>query len=235
MTICDPQKFRAVVFLVSGLAAISFMPCGRPLQASIVINFDSIDASAGGVSGAILTSYFASFGITSSGDPWFVFDVRNFVDNGVEFTAPASRLNFLGGGVSPHTNTLSFATPLESLSFTRNALIVTGPGGTTHPQWSAKAYDAANNLLDSVGEPLIATFTNVPLTTFTLSGPAIASVVFESDNLNFAGYGAVIFDDLTLTAVPESGWILLSGLTLVCGVAYAGRWLCRFAVPEFKP
>jgi hypothetical protein len=183
--------------------------------ATEIIDFDDLDASTT-IVGASVATYLTNYGITVSGPDLSVFDVRNFTDGGVEFTAPASRLNFLGGSTSPQVNTLGFDQPLLSFSFTRNGLIVTGPGGTSHPRWSATAFDENGASLSTVGENLIATFMNISQKTFTLAGPGIASIVFDSDNLGFAGYGAIIMDDLTLVTVPEPSTAILAALAFIC-------------------
>jgi hypothetical protein len=190
-----------------GFAAtvLACLVCAHLHAETITLDFDSLSADPGGLTGQPVTDYFQSYGINVSGDTLAISDVRHFVNGVVEFTAPASRPNFLSGTRSPQTNVFTFSTPLNSLSFTRNALIVTGPSGTSHPEWRAWAIDVHGNFLSTVGEDLIRTFTSLPLERYILSGPNIKYVLFHSDNHNFAGYGAVILDNFTMETAAELG------------------------------
>jgi hypothetical protein len=190
--------------------------------AATLLTFDEFNARAPGVQGQPVIDYFAAAGVTVTGDSLVVQDVRDFTDRGVEFTAPASRFNFLGGTKSPQNNTWTFPTPMTEVSFIRNSLITTGPGGTTHPEWQATAYDSAGLVLGTVGEDLIATFGNIPPTLFTLSGlpgRPIKSIQWHSDHHNFAGYGAVILDNVQLKPIPEP-----ATLSLLTGGLFAIGW-----------
>ncbi|RIK88317.1 MAG: hypothetical protein DCC67_00700 [Planctomycetota bacterium] len=183
-------------------AALNDVAYVRAVHTGILLDFEDFDAEAGPVTGQAVADYFSDHGVAVSGDGLSVLDVRNFTDQGVEFTVPASRTNFLGGTKSPQNNVWTFSKPMEEVSFVRNGLITTGPGGTTHPEWRAVARDAMGAVLGTVGEPLIATFGNEPPKTFTLTGGpnrSIKSIEWHSDNKNFAGYGAVILDDVLLT------------------------------------
>jgi hypothetical protein len=58
-------------------------------------------------------------------------------------------------------------------------------------------------LMSTVGEGLISSFSNVPAQTFTLQGPGITSVRFDSNNFHFAAFSAVLIDDLILTSLKS--------------------------------
>src|SRR5207247_6436941 len=94
------------------------------------------------------------------------------------------------------------AVPQSTLTFTRPTLL-TGPSGITHPLWNAYAFAGANQV-DHVGEGLIASFSNVPAATFTLHGPGITSVRFDSNNQHFAAFSAVLLDNFVLSNVPQA-------------------------------
>ena len=99
----------------------------------------------------------------------------------------------------PVSFTLNFPEPVRIVRFTRPKLLA-GETGVTFPEWSAQALDAnGNNLGPPVGEPLGAGplyYHDVPAKTFTLKGAAIHAVQFRSNNQHFAGFSAVIIDDL---------------------------------------
>jgi len=77
---------------------------------------------------------------------------------------------------------------------------VSSPSGIIHPLWSAHAFNALTQEVSTVSEGLIASFTNVPAQTFTLSGPGITAVRIDSNNEHIAAFTAVLIDDLTLSS-----------------------------------
>lgn len=159
-------------------------------QASTVVNFDAVDTSGGPVSGAPVTSYLAGYGITYTGAGTAF--ILPYLPGGNPFLPVSSPNYFAVGGTAW---TLSFSSPLNSLSFT-----VPGTGNTsTMAAWSATAYSAANVQLGQVGNPSI-TFFNSSAQTYTLIGPDIASLVF-SENVGSAG-NYLAFDDLTMSQTP---------------------------------
>src|SRR5205814_1572135 len=93
------------------------------------------------------------------------------------------------GSNDPVSFTLNFATPLNSFGFTRPQLIA-GPSGITHPEWSVHAFNSLGQEVSTntqpVGEALISSFSNVPARSFTIQGPGITSVRFDSNNHHFA-------------------------------------------------
>jgi Bacterial Ig domain/Protein of unknown function (DUF642) len=198
--------FTAVASDSNGAAVTS---SGLPVAVSVgagvgVINFDSLDTSAGSVGGTVLSNYLYGFGVVASS-----------VTVGTALDAVSGGLvTGSGGGVAssppnyftqeglnqPVSFILRFISPLADFGLTRVGLAA-GVGGVTHPQWTATAYDASGLELGAVGEGLIVSATNVPARSFVLggvSGDGIASVQFNSDSKKTAAFSAALLDDLIL-------------------------------------
>ena len=105
------------------------------------------------------------------------------------------------GRNEPVSFTLDFAGALAGFTFIRPKLLA-GPNGITHPQWSAHAFDAQGREVASAQEDLIRSFEDVPARSFTLPGPGIKSVRFDSDGRNFAAFSAVLVEELGLDSQP---------------------------------
>jgi hypothetical protein len=160
---------------------------------SVVINFDSIDASAAPVQGAAVNTYLASFGVSVTAAPDVGLDIQQ-APFWEPTSSPPNFLNAFGSNATLNTGvtyTLTFSGPMASVSFFRTGI----QAGSTMGLWTATAYSASNQALSTVGENSIVT--NVPPQQFVLSGPAIAWVVFFSNVEGFAGTYLSI-DDLTL-------------------------------------
>ena len=158
------------------------------------INFDSLNASTGAVTGAPLSSYFAQFGVSVTAGSDVGLNVQQ-----APFWEPTSStpnlLNTFGDAATLTTGvtyTLTFSCPMSTVSFYRAGI----QAGSTMGLWSATANSATDQVLSSVGENQI--LTDVSPTQFTLSGPGIASVTFFSNVEGFAGTYLSI-DDLTIT------------------------------------
>ena len=168
-------------------------------SSSQTLNLDSVNAAAASVNA---TSYLANYGITlsglSPGTTVSIFNNQNVYGGMAASPSSAPNLMTQIGSNSAVTYTLNFASPLDSFRFTR-PMLVAGPSGITHPQWSAHAFNSAGQEVASAGEGLIGSFSNVPANTFTLSGSGITSVRFDSNCFNFAAFSAVLLDDLVLT------------------------------------
>lgn len=167
--------------------------------APIVINFDSVDTSAGPAVGAPAHSYLAGFGITFTSS----FAVNPIIEPGQPWITPSSSPNMFGaiGLATAFSYTLSFANQLESLSFTRP-----GFNPAIMSAWTATAFSASNAVLATAGEPSL--LFNASPATFTLTGPGIDHVVFTDNAFSFAGINFRM-DNLTLTPVPEPATMAL--------------------------
>jgi hypothetical protein len=102
--------------------------------------------------------------------------------------------------------TLTFATPCESVTFTRAGLYAAGANGVTHPAWSAHALDAQGRELSSHSEGLVRSFSSVLPRTYTLIAPGlegISAVRFDGDDRrdgkSFAGYKGILIEELAFS------------------------------------
>jgi hypothetical protein len=172
-----------------------------PTAGITVINFDALDATAGAVGGAPLSNYLAAFGVTADnltlGTRVEAVNGNNLSGNAVAVPSSPPNLFTQVGLNQPVTFSLELGAPVGSFGFTRVALTA-GPAGISHPAWTALAFNAAGTEVESVSEPLIFSFTNVPARTFQLTGPGITRVVFDSDSQQTASFSAVLLDDLVL-------------------------------------
>ncbi len=170
----------------------------------IDINFDGVNANAAPVDA---TAYLAGYGITLGGiTPGTTLDVLSdrYIYGGRATVAPSPPNVLMQAGSNlPVSFTLDFPTPLDSFGFTRPELLAVTQSGITFPQWSAHAFNSQGQEVftntNPVGEPLFGSFSNVPARTFTIPGPGITSVRFDSNNFNFAAFSAVLLDDFLLT------------------------------------
>ncbi|MGH6674024.1 MAG: TIR domain-containing protein [Xanthobacteraceae bacterium] len=107
-------------------------------------------------------------------------------------------------GNVPASYTLTFAKPVEHVTFTRPTLYADTSSGVTHPAWKATALGPNNEELASQSETLLRTFKTVSARTFTLESvtfDGITAVRFDSDpRLNgkpFAAFSALLIERLT--------------------------------------
>jgi len=171
-----------------------------------VIDFDDptlLDTSSGAVGGAALSNYLAGFGVSITnatlGTRLEAVNGNNLSGNAIAVPSSPPNLLTQAGLNQPVTFTLALAAPVQSVGFTRVALLA-GPGGISHPAWTAHALDAAGNELEAVSEGLIYSLKNVAARSFTLTGQAITQVRFDSDSQQTAAFSAVLLDDLVLAA-----------------------------------
>ena len=200
------RPIRSFARLVLGGILLGALHATAASASSVVVDFDGIDTSAGGVIGAPAVSYLSDYGISFSTSypliqpgvyayPYYVTTV-----SGPNFFNPA-------GMATLFTYNLGFSTPLDSFGFTRPGL-----GSATMAAWTATAYSATDTVLGSVGEDLMTFYT--PAATFTLNGPDIDHVQFSSDARSFAGLNLGLDNLVLATSVPEPPtWpLLLVGL-----------------------
>ncbi|MEK6764708.1 MAG: PEP-CTERM sorting domain-containing protein [Planctomycetota bacterium] len=186
---------------------------------TITVDFDALDTSGtASVSGATLDSYLAGFGVTLTNvtptTSVFVGDIDNEPS-----ASPSSSPNWLDqwwNGINGVSYQLDFDNVLNSLSFTRVGLAPTAP--TLAPEWSVTVFDAFNNSLGSVGEPLRSVWSFESPVTHSFNTPGITHMVVFSNVHGVAGMGGMPIDDLVLTSsaepVPEPATIALLGIGL---------------------
>jgi hypothetical protein len=201
------------------LALACALLLGAPLTSSattVVINFDSVDASGGAIDA---TAYLASYGITLTGvspggTTVHTGQVGIWNDDYMPYEKASSGDNFLlqqTSGAPAISYTLNFSTALDSVGFTRIKSITPNLVAT----WTASAYSGAT-FVTSVSEGFgLGSFSDA---TYTLVGPGITSLVISANGFGSAGIASAMIDDLVLTstAVPDSsGTVALLGLSAV--------------------
>ncbi len=174
---------------------------------STIVNFDAINANGGPVSGATLATYLSGFGITLSeqslGTTVQAVAQTSFLNGNTVQAASEPNVLTQTGPSDSMDFTLSFAEPLQSLQFTRPKLRA-GAIGITHPQWTARAYDATDTELTSVSESFTSSYSDVGSAVFVLQGQGITKVRFESNNRRATAFKAVLLDDFILTTVTTN-------------------------------
>ena len=196
------MKRILILILVWSLLLISR---GVGQRRSVVIDFNKtadgkvLDVSLTGR--LVANSYLAAFGVTLSdvtpGTQVVILDLRRLYEG--QASRGTSGNNALAhiGSNDPVSFTMNFKTPLQAVKFTRPPLMA-GPTGVTLPEWKATALDANGRALDEGGESLGSYYSDAPGKTFTLKGPGLKAVRFDSNNHQFAAFNAVIIDGLTL-------------------------------------
>jgi hypothetical protein len=187
--------FVSFVFLC--LVALS----GLAAQATVTLDFDSVDATHGRI---VAIGYLAQFGVTlgevTPGTLVVIDDAKNFYGGrAIVASSPPNVLTQINSN-DPVSFTFHFDKPVQAVRFTRPALLA-GPTGITFPEWRAEALDVDGTVLAQAGEPLgsgWAYYSNVPARTFALEGPGIVAIRFSSNNMHFAAFSAVVIDDLVL-------------------------------------
>lgn len=198
------RKLAMVVIPVALLLSTVLAQSGT---AMMVVDFNSIDASGGPVTGTAVATYLAGFGITMSGingDP-SIQQVATWENTSSSPNVFTSNGNYPSGSV-----TLNFVQPVDSVSFVRVGL--SGPGGQGYMgAWSATAYSGAS-IVGSVSEPgYWAGEPSLLWKTFDLAGSEITSIKFDSTAI-----GTYLqIDDLTFNPVPIPGALVLFGSGLL--------------------
>ena len=189
------------------------------MASAATINFDALNASGGGVGGAALSAYLATFGVTftyggiSTGG-LHVMDDQQIYGGGV-VDAPSGHNVLMSSGNSAQSGffTLSFSTAQDYVTFTRAAVLLP----SLYPSWIATAY-AGTSVVGQVVQPT--TPAVHPAQLFSL-GPVdgianITSLRFDFEGFGRAGFDSPIIDDLVLpnavvASVPEPASLLLLG------------------------
>lgn len=209
---------RAKFFILIGLLSLFMMP-GSLRADTVDLNFDSIVLAPGAFStAAAATTYLNSFGITfsSAGATPTIYN-----GDGTAVTAVSGSNWFAGSPFvnnSPFSYTLTFATPLDSLSFSSVNLT----SFITYPTWNATAYNGLTPVA-TVGQT--GGF-GIPAQLFTINGPNITSITL-SDFSSGQSVNNMPIDNLTLvtpaTVTPEPSTLLLLGTGLLALVGLVCR------------
>lgn len=185
--------FRAVTIVADRFPDVAPAP--------VTATFDEIDAAGQPQGVAVAGSLSVSLRGLTTDSFVAVFDGAQIYGGGA--LVPVSAPNvLLQVGPERLSYTMRFTTLLAALTFTRPELRP-GPGGIVFPSWTATAFDAAGNVLGSVGQDVISSFAAVPAQTFTLRGPGIDSVRFDGTSGGFAAFAQVVIDDVTIVPAAE--------------------------------
>lgn len=204
---------KAILSLVGAIA----LTVSAQNASATTIDFDSIDASGGPVTGAVVTNYLASYGITASnltpGSNLYVADVTGSDWSYLAEPSSPNILTLWGPNAYGNSFTLNFSNTVDDFSFSVSGFLgAYSPNGNILGDWTATAYDASDAALGSVGEPIIASYGDIPMQTYTLGYSGISYITFSADAHGFAGQQMPLMDDFTFTSsVPEPGTLLLLG------------------------
>lgn len=206
------------VFSIGLLGLLCLMlPGAVRADTTTVLNFDSIALSPGGCADG--TAYLSSFGITFSSSS----GATPIICSGAGTTNTAvSGSNWFGAQPTvnnvPFSYTLTFATPLDSLSFSS----INTASNITYPTWNATAYDGSTPV-GTVGQTV---GFGIPAQSFTIDGPDITSLTFSEFSTG-QSINQMPIDDLTLVtpdvATPEPSGLLLLGTSLLALVGMGWR------------
>jgi hypothetical protein len=196
----------------------------------VTVDFDAVNTSSAPVTGTPVADFLAGYGITlttsNNGAEVSVANQDQIYGGGI--VEATTGYNVIGegsgtNGAHPDSYTLTFATPLSSFAFDQ-VIENSGPSGSSYAAWSATAYNAADQVVDSVGDPNVTyVFSGSdPGVTYTLTGSSdITSVTFTGDDQGFAGFANIVTDNWVLT--PEST-LTSSSQTISLNVETTDNW-----------
>lgn len=212
--------FGKLAFATLPLAAALFSQSAY--AATVTMNFDSLDTSGGYITGAPVTNYLASYGVTASNlTPGSFLAVAPVTANYLVAPSSPNIFTLWGPDANGNSFTLNFLNQVNDFSFTRTGFLGQySPSGNVLGDWSATAYNASHIGLGAVGEPMIASYGDIPMQTFTLGYQGISSITFYANAHNWAGVQMPMMDNLTFTTTtpvpePETYAMLLAGLGLL--------------------
>ena len=194
----DPTGTESSIY---DLGTVQAAASGQPpvVTTSATINFD--DALAG-TDGAALDNYLAGYGISLEFERLrrvpSIEDDRQIYGGGIVNATTGHNVLGESGGY-PANYTVTFAHSLTSFSFDR-AQENAGSSGSSYPQWTATAYDAAGNVLATVGEGEHIVVQERPLAAahYVLSGPGIDHITFTGNDQGHDGFANVLTDTWVL-------------------------------------
>ncbi len=165
----------------------------------IVMDFDSVDATAGNVDAfKYLGDHGISYGLSGGTTIEIVNDANLYDGQAANSTSRPNLLTQIGSN-DPVEFYLLLPRGFSSVTFRRAELEPRSDGtGIIHPPWNARAYDAEGFEVDSVSEAQTRSYGVVPTADFSLTG-VIERLAFFSDNEHIAAFSAVLLDDLVLT------------------------------------
>lgn len=153
-----------------------------------------------GIKGDALNEGFRPLGITifaPADQPVVMMDSNN-VYAGAAVDGARGDMVLVQQGGHPCHYTMEFDEAQAEVAFNRSRLLA-GPSGITHPVWTATAQDESGATLSRVGEAEIRSYSDVPASRFTLTGPNIKRVVFWGDNKAFDAFCNVVIDTVNTT------------------------------------
>ncbi len=172
----------------------------------VTIDFDSLNTSAGAVTGEPVASYLKSYGVTvSNSSSGSVLHV-NQGEGWLSVPSAPNAFTLIGPTAGGNTFTLNFSSLISDFSFTRVGFFGAGsPKGNILGPWSASAYDAGHKLLGTVGESLYFAYGDIPAHTFALDYNGISSITFYGNALGMPGVQMPYIDNISYTtvAIPE--------------------------------
>lgn len=209
-------------YLLNTLVTLTIVLIGfalaQPARATVItIDFEAL------ADGDNASAYLAGFGISISaidaGTALFAAD-ETIVYGGGVVDAPSGTMYLVqigdgsggDGFLPPNTFTLDFSTALDSFGFSESAILVP----SILSPWTATAYDGLGGTGTILDTASFSGFPTVhPTLTFTLAGPAIASVTFnQTAQSNAAFFQANLDDFVLITPVPEPSSLTLFGFGL---------------------